>query len=390
MTNAGIPAATLADAIKALGVLYRSSDLRARSPRWLSYAAIFRLNPGPTHSLCPTNDVGALAPSGTPGILPQVPYCCKAVSHEQQESPGICCILPRWYVSLELMSNWATEGIALRYHEFAGLSDWLPVARLREVGLELHRSYLTAEPYPHAVIDDLFDPELLRELVARFPNPKQVKWQEFNDQKQVKLASSRDETFDPVCRVFLYHLNSGPFLDFLSELTGIPGLIADSHFAGGGMHQIERGGKLAIHADFNKHPVTDLDRRLNVLLYLNENWRDEYGGHFELWDRSMHHCVKKVAPLFNRLVVFSTTDISYHGHPDPLNVPPGVTRKSLALYYYSNGRPATEVSGKHSTLFKARPNDEFRHDSGNGWALARDLLPPALVRTIAKAKRGLR
>jgi len=267
--------------------------------------------------------------------------------------------------------------------------NWLPVTKLRELGPSLRQSYERAEPYPHVVIDGLFDTDLLHQLIAHFPDPKQAKWQKFDDQKQLKLASSRDETFDPVCRMFLYHLNSAPFLEFLSDLTGIPGLIADSYFSGGGMHQIERGGKLAIHADFNKHPTTGLDRRLNVLLYLNENWHDEYGGHFELWDRSMHHCVKKVAPEFNRLVVFSTTDFSFHGHPDPLNCPPEVTRKSLALYYYTNGRPASEVSGRHSTQFKARPGEKFQPDPDRANSFVRDLLPPILVRALARTKQRL-
>jgi hypothetical protein len=120
-------------------------------------------------------------------------------------------------------------------------------------------------------------------------------------------------------------------------------------------------------------------------LYLNEGWNEEWGGHFELWDRSMHHCVRKVAPLFNRLVVFSTTDFSFHGHPDPLDCPSNVTRKSLALYYYSNGRPNHEVSGKHSTLFKARPGEKFGADKGWIKAVARDILPPFMIRAIAKA-----
>ena len=156
------------------------------------------------------------------------------------------------------------------------------------------------------------------------------------------------------------------------------------------MHQIVRGGKLAVHADFNKHPVTKLDRRLNVLIYLNEDWQEEYGGHFELWDRSVKQCMKKVAPIFNRLMVFTTTDISFHGHPDPLNCPADRTRKSLALYYYTNGRPDIELSGRHSTLWKSRPGEDLRRDGTKRFALAMDLLPPALVRTLAKARRRVK
>jgi hypothetical protein len=260
--------------------------------------------------------------------------------------------------------------------------DWLPVAKLREIASGLRHSYESAQPYPHIAIDGLFDPDLLHCIVEKFPRPDQINWDKYHNGREVKLGSDKDDTFDSLCRIFLYHLNSAPFLDFLSELTGIDGLIADSHFTGGGM--------LAVHADFNKHPVTKLDRRLNVLVYLNEDWQDEYGGHFELWDRSVKQCLKKIAPLFNRLVVFTTTDISFHGHPDPLNCPPDRTRKSLALYYYTNGRPDIELSGQHSTLFKARPGESLGRDGAKTFALAMDLLPPVLVRTLAKARRRVK
>src|SRR5205085_7257435 len=104
-----------------------------------------------------------------------------------------------------------------------------------------------------------------------------------------------------------------------------------------------------------------LDRRLNVLVYLNEDWDESYGGHFELWDQEMKGCRKKILPLFNRMALFSTTTTSYHGHPNQLTCPPDRTRKSLALYYYTNGRPEEEVvdgAQDHNTLFKYRPEDK--------------------------------
>ncbi len=114
-----------------------------------------------------------------------------------------------------------------------------------------------------------------------------------------------------------------------------------------------RGGFLKVHADFNWHPKLKLDRRLNVLIYLNRDWKDEYGGALELWDRSMTGPEKSVLPVFNRTVVFSTTDFSYHGHPHPLACPEATTRKSVSLYYYSNGRPDEEKSAPHDTIFPA-------------------------------------
>jgi hypothetical protein len=126
---------------------------------------------------------------------------------------------------------------------------------------------------------------------------------------------------------------------------------------GRGLHEIKRGGLLKIHSDFNKHPDTDLDRRINVLVYLNKEWKEEYGGHLEFWNRSMSRCDAKILPEFNTMALFSTTDHFYYGHPDPLNCPGGISRKFLALYYYSKGRPAAEIDKtqeKHNTLFYGR------------------------------------
>jgi hypothetical protein len=183
----------------------------------------------------------------------------------------------------------------------------------------------------------------------------------------------------------MYHLNSKTFLQFLSAVTGIDNLIPDPGFEGGGLHQIVPGGKLGVHADFNKHRDFNLDRRLNLLLYLNKDWRAEYGGNLELWDRGMTRCEAKVAPLFNRVMVFGTTDFTYHGHPDPLQCPQGMTRKSLALYYFTNGRPAEEVTGEHSTLFKERFADEFKPAPERRLRkFAADLLPPIITRGLRR------
>jgi hypothetical protein len=140
-----------------------------------------------------------------------------------------------------------------------------------------------------------------------------------------------------------------------------------------------------VHADFNKHHQYGLDRRLNLLLYLNKNWKDEYGGNLELWDREMTRCEARVAPLFNRVMIFSTTDFTFHGHPDPLRCPEGMTRKSLALYYFSNGRPSEEISGEHSTIFRERHAGDFRQSWRQRAAtVAMDFLPPILTRGLRK------
>lgn len=268
----------------------------------------------------------------------------------------------------------------------ATLDFFLPLARMRDlVASGARASFLSAKPFPHIVFDDFLDPALLELVLREFPKPGQIQWQRFDNAREIKLASAAEATFGPVTRLLLYHLNSVTFLEFLSQVTGIENLIPDPSFEGGGLHQIVPGGKLGVHADFNKHRTYQLDRRLNLLLYLNKDWREEYGGHLELWDRNMSHCERRVLPLFNRVMVFGTTDFTYHGHPDPLRCPEGMTRKSLALYYFSNGRPAEEISGDHSTLFQARRPDEFRATTGQRLrALVRDLLPPIVTRNLRR------
>jgi len=170
-------------------------------------------------------------------------------------------------------------------------------------------------------------------------------------------------------------------LQFLETLTGIKGIVPDPYFVGGGLHQIKPGGKLGVHADFNHHEKLNLDRRINVLIYLNKDWKEEYGGHFELWNKEMTAAEQKILPLFNRCAIFSTTSTSFHGHPTPLSCPPDRTRKSIATYYYSNGRPAEEVGESHSTLFKARPGeaDQPQQQPSSLKNLVRAVTPPILV-----------
>lgn len=264
---------------------------------------------------------------------------------------------------------------------------------LLELGKSKHEAYISSDPFPNTYFDDFFNADALRKVLAEFPELGDKNDIKFSNPNEVKLASRGEYKFQENTLAFVHFLNSQPFLEFLSHLTGIQNLIPDPYFEGGGFHQIKPGGYLKIHADFNKHRLTGLDRRLNVLVYLNEDWDESYGGHFELWDTEMKGCVKKILPLFNRMAMFSTTDFSYHGHPDPLTCPPDRSRKSLALYYYTNGRPATEVQqGKESrinTKFVARDGqDTTQMKTYNTTVqILQDLCPPLLLRMWKNRKR---
>lgn len=259
---------------------------------------------------------------------------------------------------------------------------------LSNKGLELLSSppaneYAAAQPFPHAVFDGVIEDQFLSEVLDEFPDLRSREdIINFNRPTSVKLAGKGEQDFGPRTRQLMHFLNSEPFLVFLQKLTGIQEvLISDPYYEGGGLHEIKRGGFLKIHADFNRHAKLGLDRRINVLLYLNKNWDHSYGGQFELWPQDMKSAKAKIDPLFNRMVVFSTNDYSLHGHPDPLMCPEERSRKSLALYYYSNGRPASEISGDHSTLYRARPGQDR---SAARFEFVRDLVPPIIVKMLSR------
>lgn len=232
------------------------------------------------------------------------------------------------------------------------------IGELEKTAEKYHEEYINAKPFPHIAIDNFLPEEALNTVLDEFPGSKKIDWIDFDGDVQKKLASKTEEQMGPFTRFLMYQLNSATFIKFLEKLTGIEGLIPDPHFWGGGLHQIKPQGFLKLHADFNFHPVLKVDRRINLLIYLNKDWDESFGGELELWDRDITKCEAKIMPFFNRLVVFSTTDFSFHGHPQPLNCPPDRTRKSLALYYYSNGRPEEEVSRTSQTNWRMTPQEK--------------------------------
>lgn len=236
-------------------------------------------------------------------------------------------------------------------------------------------SFATAAPFPHVVMDGLFPQQAIDDVLEEFPEPS-PDWLRFDRETSVKLAMPNEWSMGPSTRHLLSQFNSAAFVNFLEHLSGIEGLIPDPHLEGGGLHQIERGGFLKVHADFNRQERLRLDRRLNILLYLNRNWADGWGGQLELWNQSMTDCVRRISPIFNRMVLFATTDLAYHGHPEPLQCPAGVSRRSIALYYYTNGRPELERSPTHSSLYQRRPG----RDESLRRPLWKDFIPPVLGR----------
>lgn len=260
-------------------------------------------------------------------------------------------------------------------------------SELLHLGNHAHDSYLCALPFPHICLDNFLDAGLVARVAAEFPELGSSGDIRFNDPNQLKRASRGEYRFGPVTRELVHYLNSQPFLEYLSAITGISGLLPDPYFCGGGLHEIPRGGFLKIHADFNRHPDLQLDRRINLLLYLNEHWEESYCGHLELWDSEMKGCVKKYLPVFNRMVIFNTTDRSYHGHPEPLNCPEGRSRRSLALYYYTVGGQEGEVraANRINTKFMQRAGDSVKMRNYNRVKdFVTNVTPPFILRLLYK------
>ena len=199
-------------------------------------------------------------------------------------------------------------------------------------------AYQNAQPFPHGVYDNLWDEILLRAVRDEFPDQASPRWRNFQDRREVKQDLSPAAEAGPHATQ-LQSLAADPaFLKRLETLTEIDDLLADP--SGGALHQINPGGVLEVHVDHNRDKVEGtLYRRLNILIYLNEDWREEWNGQLELWNPEMTECVEQIMPLFNRTVIFSTTETSAHGHPQPLKCPGDRCRQSFAAYYYTQEAP---------------------------------------------------
>lgn len=231
--------------------------------------------------------------------------------------------------------------------------EFIDFESLQKRSSEIERDFFSTKPFHYTMFEGFFDETAAESIYASYPSIKDGKWDgtTYIDQKN-KFQKTAFEQGSVFTKVFL-ELNSEVFLRWLEKITRIKDLLADKDLFGGGLHQSIAGAFLNVHVDYNIHPKTKFHRRLNVLVYMNKDWKEEYEGYLELWDFSNDNKVllAKYAPTFNRCVIFETNEMSFHGHPKPLKTPAGINRKSIATYYYSETRPANEIAGEHNTIY---------------------------------------
>jgi Rps23 Pro-64 3,4-dihydroxylase Tpa1-like proline 4-hydroxylase len=273
--------------------------------------------------------------------------------HNSRISLGYCTA----HIVIVVKPHYRIYGITITYQarlsmknlDMSLYNDILPVEKLNRLAEEEHDNYRDAQPHAHGIFDDVFNPSILKNILQEFDTEEE--WKNFDTKYEKKSQLNRDDCLGPNTRAFIHSLNSGTFITFLEKLTGIKRLVADPYLAGGGLHKILPGGKLGIHTDFNRNEIINLHRRINVLVYLNEDWEESFGGHFELWSEPTGAQKTKILPIFNRMTIFNTTGNSFHGHPEPLTCPPERARKSLALYYYTAEKDELQSKNDHGTVF---------------------------------------
>ncbi|MGA8150506.1 MAG: 2OG-Fe(II) oxygenase [Terriglobales bacterium] len=220
----------------------------------------------------------------------------------------------------------------------------------------LSKQYAVNKPLPHILIRGFLDAGIANAMAEEFPSTQSQAWIQYKHPNERKLGLVRREVFPTTLGEIVDELNSPKFVSWLSQLTGIPDLIADSSLDGGGLHQSTQGGFLNLHTDFSHHHHhKNWKRRINLILYLNPGWQAGWGGDIEFWDAGMQNCMVKYPPILNHALIFNTDERFFHGFPEPVKCPEGESRKSLALYYYTLEKDAKNAP--RSTNYRSRPED---------------------------------
>lgn len=249
----------------------------------------------------------------------------------------------------------------------------VPSEALRNAASSMSAAYRSARPFPHIVLDGLWDEEVLDRIEAEFPSSDRSNWHTWDTEHELKQTSEGITGLQPFSTLVLELMNSSAFINAVKSITGIPDLLPDPTFFGAGLHESGPGGRLDVHSDYQKHRELPLARRVNVLVYLNRDWPLEWEGDLELWEADTRTCAISIPPLFNRTVIFDTTERALHGFPAPLACPPGRHRRLISVYYWSADAARRETAASIQWV-----NGDKRR---LGW---RDFAPPIAVKALKR------
>ncbi|MGY4827917.1 2OG-Fe(II) oxygenase [Sphaerotilaceae bacterium SBD11-9] len=264
-----------------------------------------------------------------------------------------------------------------------------PASVLNDIDFDALKSHMrTAPGFPHFCIDNFLDEAFANEVHDAFPSYQEAEkmghsFHAVNEYKKTQITDARK--FPPSIHRLYELLCSDEFVAKMSHMSGIKDLIADPALAGGGIHETSGGGHLDVHVDFNFNKETGLYRRLNILVYFNKDWHEDYGGYLDLWDKDVTTCLGRFAPSFNRAAGFATSNISWHG-VTPVHCPPGQVRKSFACYYYTKEAPPDWDGVQRSTVFHARPDEYWK----GAIAMPAENILHATRRTLSAMKKSVR
>ena len=229
--------------------------------------------------------------------------------------------------------------------------ELIDIQKIREQRDTLKRDWNVKRPFRYMILENFFLPDKAKEIYHTYPGIDEGHWDGTTYINQKNKYQQREFEEGSIIKKAFFELKSEEFLEEIEYITAIEHLIGDDQLFGGGLHQSLTGAFLDVHVDYNLHPKTKLHRRLNILVYMNQDWKDEYEGHLQLWDMKTNQMIENILPSFNRMAMFETNEISFHGHPKALKSPVGLSRKSLAAYYYTDTRPKNEIADEHNTIY---------------------------------------
>jgi Rps23 Pro-64 3,4-dihydroxylase Tpa1-like proline 4-hydroxylase len=243
---------------------------------------------------------------------------------------------------------------------------------------EMRRQLQEATPFPHLAVSGWFNPVLLELVREEFDFLDKTHWKVHHNDNELTRRSAKHDDLGPASQIYFGIVNSGWFVDLISEITGEKDLLPDPTLLNGGLHETPPDGKFSIHRDFDRHARYGLNNKMVFITYLNRNWDPAWGAALELWDSTSRTRVRSVQPELGHSVLLVHGPKSFHGHPEPMTAPAGQTRRSVAVYYYDNPA-AEEMRAKRvsSVFLFARRSPSLRRT-------VRQFLPPILVDALKK------